>query len=107
MLVGVDAPRLDTVVSTPDAAGALRAMLDVNEAFAPILDAADGMRAELERRGWSPTMAEGLAGQYLAALMQEGSGVRVMAESGAYESRRTTGDGAPSREGMTTNEENP
>ena len=47
----------------------LRALLDVNEALSPMLDAADGMRADLERRGWSPTMAEALAGQYLSALL--------------------------------------
>lgn len=35
----------------------------------PILDAADGMKADLERRGWSPTQAEVVAGEWLRGAM--------------------------------------
>jgi hypothetical protein len=41
--------------------------MDVN--IRPIFDAADGMRADLLSRGWTPQIAEGLAGQWLAAML--------------------------------------
>lgn len=44
-------------------------MLQGMEAMAPVFDFADGMRANLERRGWSPTMAEAIAGQWLAHVI--------------------------------------
>ena len=47
----------------------LKAMMDGVEAFTPVFDAAEGMKADLERRGWSPTMAETIAGQWLAQVM--------------------------------------
>jgi hypothetical protein len=40
-----------------------------NELVAPILDAADGMKADMERRGWSPTAAETVALQWLIGAM--------------------------------------
>jgi hypothetical protein len=43
--------------------------LRLNGYMAPMLDAADGLRAELERRGWSPTMAEQTAGQWLQSTI--------------------------------------
>jgi hypothetical protein len=43
--------------------------LRLNGHMAPMFDAADGMRAELERRGWSPTMAEATAGQWLQQMI--------------------------------------
>lgn len=45
------------------------AMLDVHEQFAPIIDCADGMRADLERRGWSPTAAEHVALTWLCGAL--------------------------------------
>lgn len=33
-------------------------LLALGEMFTPIIDYADGMKADLERRGWSPTAAE-------------------------------------------------
>ncbi|GAB2331774.1 hypothetical protein AB0N20_27415 [Streptomyces griseoincarnatus] len=42
------------------------AMLTMTEQITPIFDTADGMRADLEKRGWSPTAAEQVA---LAWLM--------------------------------------
>lgn len=53
-------------VQSAEAARALAlALLESSAIMAPMLDAADGMRADLERRGWSPTMAEQLAGTWL------------------------------------------
>lgn len=34
------------------------ALMEVQDQFRPIIDAADGMRVDMERRGWSPTAAE-------------------------------------------------
>lgn len=36
-------------------------LLLMSEQMAPIFDAADGMRADLGKRGWSPTAAEQVA----------------------------------------------
>lgn len=47
------------------------AMLEVNENLAPILDAAAGVKADLERRGWSPTAAETVATQWLVGAMSK------------------------------------
>jgi hypothetical protein len=47
----------------------LSALIDGMETFAPFLDAADGMRADLERRGWSPTQAERIAGAWLTGCI--------------------------------------
>ncbi|MFF3312494.1 hypothetical protein [Streptomyces sp. NPDC002952] len=53
------------------------AMLDMAGILEPVYDAADGMRRDLESRGWSPTMAEQCAGVWLAATLQGiGSGGR-------------------------------
>lgn len=38
--------------------------------MAPIFDAADGMRADLERRGWSPTAAEVVALEWLQGCIK-------------------------------------
>lgn len=46
------------------------ALLDGIEALSPIFDAAEGMKADLERRGWSPTVAESVAHQWLLNVMQ-------------------------------------
>jgi hypothetical protein len=47
------------------------AMLAITEQMSPILDAADGMRADLERRGWSPTAAETVALQWLVGAVAQ------------------------------------
>ncbi|WP_030962651.1 hypothetical protein [Streptomyces sp. NRRL S-378] len=44
-------------------------MLDMAGILIPIYDAADGMRRELESRGWSPTMAEQAAGVWLCGTL--------------------------------------
>jgi uncharacterized protein involved in copper resistance len=44
-------------------------MMEYSENIAPLFDAADGMKADLERRGWSPTMAEGLAATWLQGAL--------------------------------------
>ena len=36
-------------------------LLAASEQMTPIFDAADGMRADMEKRGWSPTAAEAVA----------------------------------------------
>ncbi|MFJ6636595.1 hypothetical protein ACIQMR_35305 [Streptomyces sp. NPDC091376] len=46
------------------------AMLDVVGALQPIYDAADGIKRDLESRGWSPTMAEQAAGTWLCAALK-------------------------------------
>lgn len=47
------------------------ALMDIAEQMSPILDAADGMRHELEGRGWSPTAAEQVALQWLLGAMTQ------------------------------------
>lgn len=37
---------------------------------APLFDAADGVRNELERRGWSSAVSEDLAGEYLTLCLR-------------------------------------
>jgi hypothetical protein len=44
-------------------------MLDLTGMLEPIYDAADGMRRDLESRGWSPTMAEKAAGTWLCSAL--------------------------------------
>lgn len=41
------------------------ALIEAMESISPIIDAADGMRADLERRGWSPTASEQVAQAWL------------------------------------------
>lgn len=45
------------------------ALLIMAEQTAPVFDAADGMRADLEKRGWSPTAAEQVALTWLVSAM--------------------------------------
>ncbi|MFF3140408.1 hypothetical protein ACFVRU_01415 [Streptomyces sp. NPDC057927] len=53
------------------------AMLDMAGVLEPIYDAADGMKRDLEARGWSPTVAEQCAGTWLASsLAMVGGGGR-------------------------------
>lgn len=44
-------------------------LLTMSEQMAPIFDAADGMKADLEKRGWSPTAAEQVALSWLMGAM--------------------------------------
>ncbi|GGX26785.1 hypothetical protein [Streptomyces chryseus] len=44
-------------------------MLTMVGVLEPIYDTADGMRRDLEARGWSPTMAEQAAGNWLCAML--------------------------------------
>lgn len=46
------------------------ALLEGLSETAPIFDAADGIKADLERRGWSPTAAEGVALEWLMGCMR-------------------------------------
>ncbi len=55
----------------PDVATVL---LEAREAMSLLFDTADGMRKDLESRGWSPTMAEHLAGRWLGFVLTEGKG---------------------------------
>jgi hypothetical protein len=50
------------------------ALLVMAEQTAPIFDAADGMRADLEKRGWSPTAAEQVALAWLLSAMGNAMG---------------------------------
>ena len=45
------------------------ALLAVNETLGPIFDAADGVKANLERRGWSLTAAEQAALTWLTGAI--------------------------------------
>ena len=36
-------------------------MLGLNDLLGPIFDAADGVKADMEKRGWSPTACERVA----------------------------------------------
>ena len=47
------------------------AMLGMLESFAPVIDTADGMKADLERRGWSPTAAEQVSLAWLMGAMAQ------------------------------------
>lgn len=44
-------------------------LLAINEQLEPLFDAADGVRADMERRGYSPTAAEAIALQWLQGAM--------------------------------------
>ena len=44
-------------------------MLELVDNFAPLLDAADGMRNDMERRGWSPTASEQASLTWLLSMM--------------------------------------
>lgn len=46
------------------------ALIEGIEALAPIFEAAEGMKTDLERRGWSPTVAESVAHQWMLNVMQ-------------------------------------
>lgn len=51
-------------------------MLEMTDVMTPIFDTADGMRADLENRGWSPTAAEAAATAWLTgALHALGAGL--------------------------------
>ena len=47
------------------------AMLELAEMMAPMGDAVDGYRADLERRGYSPTAAESMAMEFHHYLMAQ------------------------------------
>ena len=51
-----------------------QALLDAMEMMAPIIDAADGLRANMEMRGWSPTAAESVALTWLNATISNAYG---------------------------------
>ncbi|MFG3287221.1 hypothetical protein ACGF3G_00155 [Streptomyces sp. NPDC048179] len=57
------APVLDDMEAAR--ASMLNGFLVMQEALAPAFDAADGMRADLVARGWSPAMAEMLVATWL------------------------------------------
>ncbi|RMB85607.1 hypothetical protein [Streptomyces shenzhenensis] len=44
-------------------------LLAMREQLAPVFDTADGMRADMEKRGWSPTAAEQVALAWLLGAM--------------------------------------
>lgn len=45
------------------------ALLQGVENMAPVFDAAEGMKSDLERRGWSPTVAESIAHQWVIRVI--------------------------------------
>lgn len=46
------------------------ALLLMSEQMAPIFDAAEGIKADMEKRGWSPTAAEQVALTWLTSAIQ-------------------------------------
>lgn len=46
------------------------ALMEGIDSMAPIFDSANGIRADLERRGWSPTRAEAAAGEWLLGAIR-------------------------------------
>ncbi|WP_186783699.1 hypothetical protein [Streptomyces sp. CBG33] len=44
-------------------------MMDVRDLFTPIIDTAEGMRADLVGRGWTESVAEHIASTWLASMM--------------------------------------
>lgn len=58
-------------MTTPDkASDELRVgLLAMTESLAPLYEAAEGQRAELERRGWSPSAAETVALRILDGML--------------------------------------
>ncbi len=49
-------------------------LLDAVGLMQPIFDAADGMKRDLESRGWSPTVAEQCAGIWLMGAVASAMG---------------------------------
>lgn len=49
-------------------------LLQMREQMGPIFDAADGMKADLEKRGWSPTASEQIALLWLSAAVAAATG---------------------------------
>lgn len=47
------------------------ALLAMLADYEPIFDTADGMRRQLEQRGWSPTAAEAVALEWLRGAMAQ------------------------------------
>lgn len=48
----------------------MRGLMEVREiVVTPLFDAADGMKADLLARGWSPAVVDYLAGSWLAAML--------------------------------------
>lgn len=52
------------------AAELAKALMEGVVAMQPIFDTADGMKADLEKRGWSPTAAEAIALEWAQASMR-------------------------------------
>lgn len=50
---------------------AMLGLLEGVQALAPLFDAAEGMKADLERRGWSPTVAESTAHHWMLLVMTQ------------------------------------
>lgn len=53
-----------------DPGSALTSMLCMLEAFAPIMEMAKGMKAQMEADGWSPTAAEDVARELLVGAVR-------------------------------------
>nr|WP_237694806.1 hypothetical protein [Streptomyces sp. SID5468] len=46
-----------------------RALMVMRDQMTPLFEAADGLRADLEKRGWSPTAAEAAVLPWLQTMM--------------------------------------
>lgn len=47
------------------------AMMQFNEALAPLFDMAKGMKAQMEADGWSPTAAEDVSRELLVGMIRK------------------------------------
>lgn len=55
----------DTPPVSDMAAGMAKMMLQMSAGFAPVFEAGAGMRSQFEAAGWSPTVAEQMAGEFV------------------------------------------
>ncbi|MEO3974393.1 hypothetical protein [Streptomyces sp. CAU 1734] len=55
---------------TPTSADLIRELMAARAGWEPLFDAADGMRLDLEARGWSPVTARWVAGQWMCHIVR-------------------------------------
>ena len=47
-----------------------KALMKVSEDMTQVIEVSEGLRRQLEERGWSPTMAEAAAYEFMSGLMR-------------------------------------
>jgi hypothetical protein len=51
-------------------------LMETLEILKPVFEAAEGIKADMESRGWSPTAAEAVATEWLTGAMRASWGTR-------------------------------